>query len=907
MILTEFPASVGLLAFIPHGHCYLWKPGLVWLHALSDGLIALAYFSIPITLIYFSREREDLPYPWLFQLFGAFILTCGLTHTMEIWTLWHPTYWLSGAMKAITAIVSLVAASALIPVIPLALALPSHQELEALNLKLEEQVRNRTRSLQLSKERLKLAVRSANIGIWDWDIVNDRLVWDDRLYELYGISAGDFSGAYAAWEAGLHPDDLPATRTVLQQALAGERDYETEFRVVWPNGSIHWLESYGLVQRNDQGQPLRMIGVNLDITERKQAEEERIQTEKLRVEFHLLETTLNTVLAGYWDWHIPENYCYMSPSLKGMFGYEDRELSNSTETWQGLMFAEDLPQVMASFERHVASRGEVPHYNEVRYHHKDGSTIWVICAGQVIEWDTAGQPLRMVGCHVDISRLKQTEAQLQKSETHLRLAQRISQLGSWEFDVVTGEISWSDEVFRIFGRDPALGTPSFDELQQQFHPDDRDFHQQTVERAIATRHPYELECRVYRSGVSLAYIQVKGEPILNISGEVIRLVGTILDITERKQSEEQLRTLSDRLTLALQAGAIGTWDWDLIHDASWDQRMYEIYGLQELGRPIVYQDWVERVHPEDLAAAEAALQAAVRGERDFDVEFRIHRTDGELRWIKAIALVQRDDAGQPQRMTGINYDITERKQSEAKILKTTAQLAASNHELEAFAYSVSHDLRAPLRAIDGFSKALLEDYGDRIDAEGTDYFNRIRHNIQRMGMLIDDLLSLSRISRSDMRYTRINLTELVCEIGQELQAADPDRQVEWAIAPDVIVTADRTLMRVVFSNLLSNAWKFTSHRSAACIEFGIIEQSGETVYFIRDNGAGFDMAYSSKLFGVFQRLHNTNEFPGTGIGLAIVQRAIHRHGGQVWAEAAIERGATIYLTLPDPSMQAPSE
>jgi len=243
-------------------------------------------------------------------------------------------------------------------------------------------------------------------------------------------------------------------------------------------------------------------------------------------------------------------------------------------------------------------------------------------------------------------------------------------------------------------------------------------------------------------------------------------------------------------------------------------------------------------------------------------------------------------------------DVSDRKAAEEQIRQYAAQLEASNRELEAFAYSVSHDLRAPLRAIDGFSRALLEDYGEAFDEEGQDYFERIRKNVARMGMLIDDLLNLSRVTRSEICYATVNLSVLARELIRELQASEPERQVEVTIAPEICVSADATLMRVVLMNLLHNAWKFTSHHSTACLEFGIIDPGGQPTYFVRDDGAGFDMAYSKKLFGVFQRLHSTHEFPGTGIGLAIVQRAIHRHGGRVWAEGTVEQGATFYFTIP---------
>ncbi len=295
------------------------------------------------------------------------------------------------------------------------------------------------------------------------------------------------------------------------------------------------------------------------------------------------------------------------------------------------------------------------------------------------------------------------------------------------------------------------------------------------------------------------------------------------------------------------------------------------------------------------------------------MEFRIQRTDGQLRWVKASALVQRSPQGEPLRMTGINYDITDIKQTEEDLRQITAQLEASNRELEAFSYSVSHDLRSPLRAIDGFSRALLEDYGDQFDAQATEYFGRIRRNVQRMGLLIDDLLRLSRVSRMAMRYRTVNLSSLVEEQVAQLRSLEPERQVQVVIAPDAIVWADMTLMEVVISNLLQNAWKFTSHHPTAQIEFGVMAPGqsktlalqGEATYFVRDDGAGFDMAYTNKIFGVFQRLHNMEEFSGTGIGLATVQRAIHRHGGQVWAEAAVEQGATIYFTVPNSALSGP--
>jgi light-regulated signal transduction histidine kinase (bacteriophytochrome) len=210
---------------------------------------------------------------------------------------------------------------------------------------------------------------------------------------------------------------------------------------------------------------------------------------------------------------------------------------------------------------------------------------------------------------------------------------------------------------------------------------------------------------------------------------------------------------------------------------------------------------------------------------------------------------------------------------------------------------VSHDLRAPLRTIDGFSLALMEDYADQLPDEGHSYLMRIRTAAQRMAQLIDDLLNLSRVSRAPIEPVSINLSSLAHNIVRELRQGHPERIVEILITPDLIAKADQRLMRIVLENLLNNAWKFTSKQEYARIEFGLQNADHQQIYFVKDNGAGFDMLYANKLFGTFQRLHANAEFPGIGIGLAIVQRIIHRHGGRVWAEGAIDKGATFYFTL----------
>lgn len=237
------------------------------------------------------------------------------------------------------------------------------------------------------------------------------------------------------------------------------------------------------------------------------------------------------------------------------------------------------------------------------------------------------------------------------------------------------------------------------------------------------------------------------------------------------------------------------------------------------------------------------------------------------------------------------------KELEQRVVERTSQLKAANQEMKSFAYSVSHDLRSPLRSIDGFSLALLEDYEDKLDEKGKDYLQRVRAATQRMAQLIDDILKLSRITRSELTFETVNLSDLVVLIADELRSENPERKAEFVIKKGVTTNGDPRLLKVALDNLLGNAWKFTRRHAEARIEFGVTDVDGKTAYFVRDDGAGFDMKYADKLFTTFQRLHTEQEFPGTGVGLALVQHIIHRHGGVVWAEGAVEQGATIYFTL----------
>jgi PAS domain S-box-containing protein len=384
---------------------------------------------------------------------------------------------------------------------------------------------------------------------------------------------------------------------------------------------------------------------------------------------------------------------------------------------------------------------------------------------------------------------------------------------------------------------------------------------------------------------------------------------------EREQAERALRESERRLDEAQRIAHIGYWDRDLdSENIRLSDEACRIFGLPALEGPINLERWQEQwlqlLHQDDRARAAQALADALRSGPRYDVEYRVQRPDGEVRVVHSFAEVTRDESGRPRRVFGTMQDITERKKSEQEIQRLnqeleqrvaerTAQLETANRELEAFTYSVSHDLRAPLRHIDGFVGLLKKRIGSTLDEQSLRYMATVSAAALRMAALIDDLLSFSRMGRKEITRTHVDLDALIHEVIQDFEPDTQGRTIDWRIAKLPVVTGDRAMLRVVLVNLISNALKFTQPRAQAVIEVGCLpSENGGAVVFVRDNGVGFDMQYAGKLFGVFQRLHGADEFEGTGIGLANVQRVISRHGGQAWAEGKLDGGATFYFSLP---------
>jgi PAS domain S-box-containing protein len=392
-------------------------------------------------------------------------------------------------------------------------------------------------------------------------------------------------------------------------------------------------------------------------------------------------------------------------------------------------------------------------------------------------------------------------------------------------------------------------------------------------------------------------------PFLDETGKPRQYVAIRADITERKAAEmAQLQLVA--IVNSTDDAIIGKTLDGII--TSWNSGAEKIFGYT--AAEMLGQTVLKLIPPERQTEETDILARIARGERLTQFETIRVRKDGSRVDVSLTISPILDGTGRIIGASKIARDITERKRVreqiqrlnadlEQRVAERTAELEAANKELEAFSYSVSHDLRAPLRAVSGFAGIVIEDFGGQLPAEGQRYLERIRSGGQRMGELIDDLLAFSRLSRQPLNRQLVDTRRVVQAALDETRAQREGRDLDLNVGELPACHGDPALLKQVWVNLVSNAVKYTRGKIPAVVEIGSARENGETVYFIRDNGTGFDMQYAGKLFGVFQRLHRDDEFEGTGVGLAIVQRIVHRHGGRVWAEAAVGRGATFYLTF----------
>jgi PAS domain S-box-containing protein len=589
--------------------------------------------------------------------------------------------------------------------------------------------------------------------------------------------------------------------------------------------------------------------------------------------------------------------------------YEEGELIGK-DWFRVCIPPEEYDAVSQVYQKMISEEAQPFEYYENQILTKTGKKRHIAWHNSVLR-DESGTIIGTFSSGEDITERKQAEEALRASEERFRTLSEVSFEGIiiHENGIIRNANQAFANLFSLPNPEYLIGKNGFDVLS--LTPKSLEI----IREQARTGSNLAREIDVVRPDGSIFPAVQQGREVF-YEGRKMRVV-IMRDITERKNAENALKKLIMMSDTALQLTQAGYWHSRLDDSGLYESSAQTVAIFGDIPNPEfryhIMDDWFANVLAGDEEYARATLQNyqdAVAGKVEmYDSIYAYKRpVDGRTVWIHALGTVVRNEDGIATDMYGVSQDITEFKLAEERIselnrtleqrvLLRTNELENTNKELEAFSYSVSHDLRAPLRGIDGWSLALMEDYGEQLEPTARQYLDRVRSETQRMGQLIEDMLRLSVITRAEMKWTTVNLSELASTILERLQEASPDRQFTFIIQPELVVSGDTNLLEIMLTNLLGNACKFTSKKSEAVIEFGKGIADEKNVYFIRDNGAGFNKESAKKLFGAFQRMHKQSEFPGTGVGLATVQRIINRHQGNIWVDAAIDKGATFYFTL----------
>lgn len=737
---------------------------------------------------------------------------------------------------------------------------------------------------------------------------------------------------------------IPGTNWFMVAKIDREEIYAIVRRHAWKNGAIvlallfSCLFAAGFVLKRRNNQILRQ---QLASEQERRITAEALNESRQEAAFfaNLLEKSSQPFCVRYPDGHIG----LFNNAFASLIGYSREEIENTKQPYH-FTNPEWLETEVTVLKKLRSSEKPIRYTKE--YIRKDGSLIPVELLVHIVS-DKKGLPEYYYAFISDISERKAAEKALRDSKNRLQLALRSADFGVYNLNLITGKATTDSEY------DTMTGIGSFDILEtvgeffEKIHPDDIQKVSKMYEACIKEEVPiFRVEFRLRSKSGEWVWILSVGKIVeWDSEGHPTEMIGIHGDITAQKLTEENLRKSESLLKETQKISNIGGWEYDIENRTMlWSDEVYNIHGVSkeyDPGNP----DFETKFYlPEDQGILNEAFRRALENGESYDLTIRSIKADGTLIWVWTTGQAERK-GGKIARVFGNIMDITKQKLAEEKMLaaneeiqklledaeesrhvllsivedqkesqrqiqklnaglekrvqERTARLEEVIKELESFSYSVSHDLRSPLQHITGFAQLLDKRINQSLDEKSRHYLEIIKDSAARMGALIDDLLSFSRMGRTEMMKKNVNIGSLVSEVINDFKIETKARNIEWKISNLPDVTGDPAMLKQVFVNLISNALKFTRERNMAIIEIGSMPDiNDEICIYVKDNGAGFDMKYVDKLFGVFQRLHRDEEFEGTGIGLANVRRIIHRHGGRTWAIGAVDMGATLYFSLP---------
>lgn len=720
----------------------------------------------------------------------------------------------------------------------------------------------------------------------------------------WGYRPGELLTGDLRYNDLFHADDVERVNEEIAGYFAeGPDDYRQEYRIRCGDGRWVWVDDRTSLTRNDSGEVEGIRGVLLDITEQKTAQiAQREQAELLRLFFELPFTGM--AITSPQD----KRWLQVNDRLCQILGYP-RELLLQ-KTWAEITHPEDLEPNMALFGQLLA--GEVVGYQmNKRFLRPDGSVVHAELDVRAVRHPD-GSLKHLFTTIQDVTARVAAERALKEQDRLLAEAQRVASLGNWLFDTSGRNLACSAELYRLLGLDPEQGAPRVRTLMAVVHPDDRARVFQTIQQALGSTGGarFRIEHRILRAG-ELRHVEQRGQVECDEQGQAVRVFGTTMDVTERVEAARLARDYKDMLEQAEALVRLGSWSVDTgTQQLTISAQLFRNVGLEPAEQPPPDDVYLSALHPGDRAAVAEDMRRIRGGLPVQELVFRTNPERGPVRWLRRTV---RTAGGEDQatRYIGTLLDITEAVQAEARlravnqelearVAMRTQELEVANRELEAFSYSVSHDLKAPLRGIDGYSQLLEEEYGPRLDEDGRLFVRQVRQGVRQMGELINDMLEYSRMERRDMAQDPVDLAPLVDAVLQNHQADIERLGVEVvANVPPLTLPLDREGIALVLRNLVGNALKFSAESKPPRIEIGVRLEPQRRILWVRDNGVGFDMKYHDRIFGIFQRLHRAEEFAGTGVGLALVAKAVSRMGGKVWAESAPDAGATFFLEFPE--------
>jgi PAS domain S-box-containing protein len=913
--------------YIPHSHCYLWPRELVWLHVASDSVIALAYYSIPLSLIYVVFKRRDLPFRNIFWLFGAFLISCGTTHLMEVWTLWHSVYWLSGSWKLITALISAYTAFVLIPLIPQALVLATPTQLGMINHILQTEIAERRES----DARYQTLTEISPVGIFYTDPSGNCLYVNERWCQIAGTTCEAAFGK--GWAQSIHPGDRQRIFAEWYRATEEKLPFKSEYRFQHlDNGQVRWVFGQAVVQIGENGEVKGYVGTITDITERKQVEEENrllneslelrvaertaqieISNQKLQQEIAerqqmattLLELTQlqNAILNS-------ANYTIISTAPDGtiktfnraaqqLLGYSVEEVVGKVtpaiihDSLEIVKRAEILSQelevkINPGIEVFMAlpCRG-IADENEWTYIRKDGSRFPVLLSVTALS-DSEGNTNGFLGIGQDIRDRKQAEKELRD----LTAAMQNAVEGISRLDLEGRYVNINRAYANNCGYEPEdmIGM----EWSMTVHPDDIDmlilaYHE------MLTSGKVEVEARGVRKNGSFFYKQITMVKACDEQGIFNGHHCFMKDITERKLTETALQESESKYRQIVELAEEGIWVIDSNARTTYvNYAMARMLGYSEsemFGRLLF--DFMDE---EEKNSANDNIDRRKQGIAERH-EFRLKSKDGKDIWTYMSTSPIMDETGNLLSCCALVYNITERKDSEQQMLQLTTDLKRSNQELEQFAYVASHDLQEPLRAVTSYTQLLAQRYQGNLDEKADKYINYVVDGASRMQQLINDLLAYSRLGTRAQEFQVADCNAAVAQSLCNLEIAIAENKPLITCEEMPTVMADEFQLVQLFQNLIGNAIKFC-RQDVPIIHIAAIIQDDEWLFSVRDNGIGIDSEYADRIFIIFRRLHSRREYSGTGIGLAMCKRIVERHGGRIWVESQSGEGAIFYFTIP---------